>query len=244
MNVDLPTPGTPVTPTRWALPVCGSSATSSSCARSRWSARRDSTSVIARRDRAPASARARTPVGERQLTVHGTAGRDSVRSRSSAALGDHRAGREDRRGAGRAQRVEVLRRDDAADDDHDVVAALRGQLVAQRGHQGEVAGGERVDADDVHVGLDRLPGHLGRGLEQRADVDVEAQVGERGRDHLLAAVVAVLAHLGHQDARPAALLPPRTRRSRPAPARSCPRRCRPPRGTRRRWSGSVAVCRP
>ena len=42
-------------------------------------------------------------------------------------------------------------------------------------------------------------------LEQRADVDVEAEVGERGGDHLLAAVVAVLAHLGDQDARPAAL---------------------------------------
>ena len=32
MNVDLPTPGTPVMPTRCALPVCGSSSTSSSCA--------------------------------------------------------------------------------------------------------------------------------------------------------------------------------------------------------------------
>ena len=41
-------------------------------------------------------------------------------------------------------------------------------------------------------------------LKERADVDVEAQVGEGGGDHLGAAVVAVLAHLGHQNARAAA----------------------------------------
>ena len=33
MNVDLPTPGTPLTPIRRALPLCGSSAVSSSWAR-------------------------------------------------------------------------------------------------------------------------------------------------------------------------------------------------------------------
>ena len=66
-------------------------------------------------------------------------------------------------------------------------------------------GGQRGHPDDVHVRLDGLAGHLGRGLEQRADVHVEAEVGEGGGDHLLAAVVAVLAHLGDQDARPAAL---------------------------------------
>ena len=42
--------------------------------------------------------------------------------------------------------------------------------------------------------------------EQRADVDVEAEIGERRRDHLLAAVVAVLADLGDQDARPPAFI--------------------------------------
>ena len=45
-----------------------------------------------------------------------------------------------------------------------------------------------------------------RRREQRADVDVEAEIGERRGDHLLAAVVAVLADLGDQDARPAALV--------------------------------------
>jgi hypothetical protein len=42
--------------------------------------------------------------------------------------------------------------------------------------------------------------------EQRPDVDVEAEIGEGRGDHLLAAVVAVLADLGDQDARPAALV--------------------------------------
>jgi hypothetical protein len=53
----------------------------------------------------------------------------------------------------------------------------------------------------VHVGLDGLTRDLLGGLEERADVDVEAEVGEGGRDDLLAAVVAVLAHLGDEDAR-------------------------------------------
>ena len=46
MKVDLPTPGTPEMPTRTAPP--GSSRPSSSRAATRWSARVDSTSVIAR----------------------------------------------------------------------------------------------------------------------------------------------------------------------------------------------------
>ena len=56
----------------------------------------------------------------------------------------------------------------------------------------------------MDVGLDGLAGDLLGRLEQRADVDVEAEVGERRGDHLLAAVVAVLAHLGDEDARPPA----------------------------------------
>ena len=43
-------------------------------------------------------------------------------------------------------------------------------------------------------------------LEQGADVDVEAEVGEGGGDDLGAAVVPVLADLGDQHARPAAVL--------------------------------------
>ncbi len=57
----------------------------------------------------------------------------------------------------------------------------------------------------MHVVLDRLPRGFLRRLEQRADVDVEAEVGEGGGDDLGAAVVAVLAELGDHQPRPAAL---------------------------------------
>src|SRR5262245_43604346 len=47
MKVDLPTPGTPVMPSRTDLPVCGNTAASNASARSRWSVRVDSISVMA-----------------------------------------------------------------------------------------------------------------------------------------------------------------------------------------------------
>ena len=47
MKVLLPTPGTPLMPRRKALPVCGSSVVSSSSACARWSARVDSSKVMA-----------------------------------------------------------------------------------------------------------------------------------------------------------------------------------------------------
>ena len=84
------------------------------------------------------------------------------------------------------------------------------QRVDELRHERLVPGGLARHADDVHVVLDRVArGFLGR-LEQRADVDVEAEVGERGGDHLGAAVVAVLAELGDEDARAAALVGRRT----------------------------------
>ena len=58
----------------------------------------------------------------------------------------------------------------------------------------------------MHVVLDRLAGGFRRRREQRTDVDVEAEIGKRRGDDLLAAVVAVLADLGHEDARAAALV--------------------------------------
>ena len=72
--------------------------------------------------------------------------------------------------------------------------ALRGSR-----DQGEVAGG-RVLTPTVDVRLDRLAGNLFRVWKERADVNVEAEVGEGGGDHLLAPVVTVLPHLGDQDA--------------------------------------------
>src|ERR1700722_20350337 len=57
----------------------------------------------------------------------------------------------------------------------------------------------------MHVVLDRLPrSFVGRG-EQWSDIDVETDIGKGRGDHLLAAVVAVLAALGDEDARAAPL---------------------------------------
>ena len=153
-------------------------------------------------------------------------------SSDGGGFGDHGAGREDRRRPGLAQRVDVLRRDHPADDDEDVAAPELRQRGLELGDERQVAGGQGRHADDVHVGLDRLAGDLGGGLEQRADVDVEAEIGEGRGDDLLPAVVAVLADLGDEDPRLPAMVERRTARRAPAPwrRRPCPR---PPCGTPR-----------
>ena len=71
-------------------------------------------------------------------------------------------------------------------------------------HQRLVAARQRRDAQHVDVVLHRHARRFARRLEQRTDVHVEAQIGKRRGDHLGAAIVPVLAHLGDQDARPAA----------------------------------------
>jgi hypothetical protein len=58
----------------------------------------------------------------------------------------------------------------------------------------------------VHVVVDGFLRRLLGRLEKRADVDVEAEIGERRRNDLLSAVVSVLAELGDQDTRPASAL--------------------------------------
>src|SRR4029079_12376969 len=78
------------------------------------------------------------------------------------------------------------------------------ERIDQRWHQRLVAGGERRDADRMDVVLDRLARALLCGLEERSDVDVEAEVGKGAGDDLRAAVVAILAELGDHDAGPPA----------------------------------------
>ena len=136
-------------------------------------------------------------------------------------------GREDRLGAGLHQRVVILRRHHAADHNHDVVAALLGEFRLQFRHQRQVGRGERGHAENMHVVLDRLAGGFRRRCEQRSNVDVEAEISEGRGNHLLAAVVAVLADLGDQAGAGGGL--PRPRR----PRRRCEhvrrrRSCRPP----------------
>src|SRR5438874_863925 len=103
-----------------------------------------------------------------------------------------------------------LERDHAADHDEDVAGTFALQGLDQRRDQGLVAGGLARYADDMDVVLDGLAGGLFRGLEQRADIDVETDIGKRGGDDLGAAVVAVLAQFGDEHARPPPLLAGKT----------------------------------
>ena len=116
-------------------------------------------------------------------------------------FGDDRSGREDFGSTRGKHGLEILWRDDAASDDDDVVAAKFFQRILEFGHQCQVASGQRRGADDVDVMIGGQPGDLVRSLEHRPDGYVETEIGEGGGDHLLAAVVAVLSHLGDQDAR-------------------------------------------
>ena len=68
-----------------------------------------------------------------------------------------------------------------------------------------MARGERRCPDDMDVGLDRLASDLTGGLEERADIDIESEIGKGGGDHLLAAVVAVLPHLRDENSRTASV---------------------------------------
>src|SRR5947199_235215 len=98
----------------------------------------------------------------------------------------------------RSERVEIARRDDPADDDADVVRALRAQAVEHASRERHVGTGENREPDHVHVLLHRLRDDLlGRALEPRVD-HLEAGVAQRLHDDLGAAVVPVEAGLGDQ----------------------------------------------
>ena len=67
-----------------------------------------------------------------------------------------------------------------------------------------MAGRKRADADHVDVVFNGLARHFGGCAEERAEVDVKAEVGEGRGDDFGTPVVAVLSHFGDEDARPAA----------------------------------------
>src|SRR5262245_35301485 len=114
-------------------------------------------------------------------------------------LGQRRTHRKHPRHAQRQQRLDVARRDDAADDHADPVGALGPQPLQHPRGQRQMRTGQDRQPDHVHVLLDGL-GHdlLGGPLESgvhHLDTGVTQGVG----DHLGAAVVAVEAGLGDQD---------------------------------------------
>ena len=62
-----------------------------------------------------------------------------------------------------------------------------------------MTGGKRRYAKDVNVVFNSLAGCLGRGLEERAHIYVEAAVGITGCYYFSTTVVTVLTHLGNHD---------------------------------------------
>ena len=79
-------------------------------------------------------------------------------------------------------------------------------MLNQLRHQRPVTGRLGRHAHYVHVILNRLSSRFLRRLEQRADIDVEADIRKRGGDYLRTPVVSVLPELDHQQAWAAALL--------------------------------------
>lgn len=97
------------------------------------------------------------------------------------------------------EEVVVLGGNDTSGCDEDVLAAEFLELGDDLGNQSLMASGERADAKDVDVVFDCLASGFGRGLEQRAHVDVEAAVGVAGGYDFGSAVVTVLTHLGDHN---------------------------------------------
>src|SRR5690606_19453444 len=120
-------------------------------------------------------------------------------------LGDIAARPEDGGNTRIIERLIVLRRDNAAADNQNVLGALLFQLGDNLWDQGLVTGRERGNADDMNVILDRVLRRFRRRLEERPDIDVKADIGEGGRDHLGAAVMAVLPDFDDQHAGTASL---------------------------------------
>ena len=105
------------------------------------------------------------------------------------------------------QELVVLRRNHATDHDQDVLTAkLWCSSSISSGTSVLCPPAESRYADDVHIVLDRHSGNFAWRLEERTDVDVESHVGKCRGDHLGAAIMTVLAHLGDEDARPAPFL--------------------------------------
>ena len=57
-------------------------------------------------------------------------------------------------------------------------------------------------ANHMDIAFDRLPGRFLGGLEQGADIHIEADIGERGGDDFGTTIMPVLAHFNHQHTRP------------------------------------------
>ena len=110
-------------------------------------------------------------------------------------------GTEDGSHAGLIKEVVILSGDDTACYNNDILAAELLQFLDHLRHKGLVTGCQRRHAKEMHVVLNGLTGGLGRGLEQRAHVDVETAVGITCGHNLCTTVVTVLAHFSYHYTR-------------------------------------------
>lgn len=59
---------------------------------------------------------------------------------------------------------------------------------------------QAAHTDHMDIGIDCLLGHLGGHAEEWTNVHVKAQISKATSNHLCTTVMAILTHLGHQDA--------------------------------------------
>src|SRR5260370_22843992 len=110
------------------------------------------------------------------------------------------AGAEDSRHTGFLEQVYVLFRDSATHEHQHVVNVILFEQLHDAGNDGVMSAGENRETDYRHVFLQRgADDHLRR-LAQAGVDDLHAGVAQSAGNHLGAAVVAVEARLGYQDA--------------------------------------------
>jgi hypothetical protein len=157
-------------------------------------------------------------------------------------LGDDGARPEDGRGARGVERGVVLRRDDAAHHDQDVVAPARGQRGFSAGTSVRCPAASELTPTTC-TSFSTACWAVSSGVWNSGRCRRRSRGRRRPCDHLLAPVVPVLAHLGDQDARPAALALA-SEPSRPAPRASSTATCRLARladRTRPRWLADLGL---
>jgi len=138
--------------------------------------------------------------------VNGRAGPKSLRSKILAGVRDHRTGREDRLGARFLQRIIILRRNHAADHDHDVAAAFLLERDLISGTKRKVAAASE-ETPTICTSFSTACRRASPGVANSGPISTsKPRSAKADANHLLAAVVAVLADLGDENARPAAFL--------------------------------------
>src|SRR5258706_1501410 len=200
-SVDLPEPGGPVIPTRWAGPPWGNRSRSAASAtgvrfstavRIRASARRSPASAASAR----VAARAAGAAWPRAVTSDGLAG---VRPEERRDLGDRRPGPEGRGHPGLLERRDIVVRDDPAHDDEDIVHLRLAQEPDDARDERHVGARQDREPHDVDILLERRRrDHLG-GLAEAGVDDLEALVAQASGEDLRAAVVAVEPGLRDED---------------------------------------------